>query len=149
MTVRYICIPGMYFYAIARLMLLPQPVPQAVHLVRRTRGRGPRPRGPEEEAAAETQGPGQGEARDQARPRQGEAGDSGDDDDDDDVLLQEDMIADLVRLLGSGTVDTNTVANYFLAQQLLAALSTMKEETTQTILIKVQIPFLAVSINLK
>ena len=53
-------------------------------------------------------------------------------------LLQEDMIADLVRLLGSGTVDTNTVANYFLAQQLLAALATIKEETTQTILAKVQ-----------
>ena len=54
------------------------------------------------------------------------------------MLLQEDMIADLVRLLGSGTVDTNTVANYFLAQQLLAALATIKEETTQTILAKVQ-----------
>ena len=54
------------------------------------------------------------------------------------MVLQEDMIADLVRLLGSGTVDTNTVANYFLAQQLLAALATIKEETTQTILAKVQ-----------
>ena len=54
------------------------------------------------------------------------------------MILQEDMIADLVRLLGSGTVDTNTVANYFLAQQLLAALATIKEETTQTILAKVQ-----------
>ena len=54
------------------------------------------------------------------------------------MLLQEDMIADLVRLLGSGTVDTNTVANYFLAQQLLAALATIKEETTQTIIAKVQ-----------
>ena len=53
-------------------------------------------------------------------------------------VLQEDMIADLVRLLGSGTVDTNTVANYFLAQQLLAALATIKEETTQTILAKVR-----------
>ena len=53
-------------------------------------------------------------------------------------VLQEDMIADLVRLLGSGTVDTNTVANYFLAQQLLAALATIKEETTQTIIAKVQ-----------
>ena len=48
------------------------------------------------------------------------------------------MIADLVRLLGSGTVDTNTVANYFLAQQLLAALASIKEETTQTIIAKVQ-----------
>ena len=54
------------------------------------------------------------------------------------MMIQEDMIADLVRLLGSGTVDTNTVANYFLAQQLLAALATIKEETTQTILAKVQ-----------
>ena len=54
------------------------------------------------------------------------------------MMMQEDMIADLVRLLGSGTVDTNTVANYFLAQQLLAALATIKEETTQTILAKVQ-----------
>ena len=54
------------------------------------------------------------------------------------MMTQEDMIADLVRLLGSGTVDTNTVANYFLAQQLLAALATIKEETTQTILAKVQ-----------
>ena len=54
------------------------------------------------------------------------------------MMMQEDMIADLVRLLGSGPVDTNTVANYFLAQQLLAALATIKEETTQTILAKVQ-----------
>ena len=54
------------------------------------------------------------------------------------MMMQEDMIADLVRLLGSGTVDTNTVANYFLAQQLLAALATITEETTQTILAKVQ-----------
>ena len=53
-------------------------------------------------------------------------------------VLQEDMIADQVRLLGSGTVDTNTVGNYFLAQQLLAALASIKEETTQTILAKVQ-----------
>ena len=54
------------------------------------------------------------------------------------MMIQEDMIADLVRLLGSGTVDTNTVANYFLAQQLLAALASIKEETTQTILAKVR-----------
>ena len=54
------------------------------------------------------------------------------------IMMQEDMISDLVRLLGSGTVDTNTVANYFLAQQLLAALATIKEETTQNILAKVR-----------